>query len=403
MFASKAVTASEVDGIFPELEIRPGWRILILCQETTNTMEINFTWNHPHADGISGKIFQEDLCQSLNTQTLQDEKTQQNGDSFVVELPQVPQLPPPIEELCKLPLSLNFIAKMAWAEFGPASLAWTRPCLANWAPFQLSPYKTQFRAFVVEKDSLSNILSACGQHKTTLTGLLHGLTLVSIASRLDQETAPAFESGTTVDMRRFLPSNPPAYPWLQPTKTMGNYVTIMSPQFDSPLVSQIRSHMSPADKTLPLPVELIQQVWSISARVRGEIKRKLDMGLKNDPVGAMRLVKDWRQQMSDTAKRPRQFSWWVTGVGVLEHRSELDKMTTSMPDNSLPEDSWVVNRAQFAFSTETTAAAFNISPMTAAGNRLTVGVSWQDCICDVEMAEHVMRDLQQWLGQIAGL
>jgi hypothetical protein len=183
---------------------------------------------------------------------------------------------------------------------------------------------------------------------------------------------------------------------------MGNYVTIMSHQFDSPLVSQIRSHISPEDKTLPLPVELIQQVWSISARVRGEIKRKLDMGLKNDPVGAMKLVKDWRQQMSDNAKRPRQFSWWATGVGVLEHRSELDKMTPSMPDNSSPEDSWVVNRAQFALSIETTAAAFNISPMTAAGNRLTVGVSWQDCVCDVEMAEHVMRDLQQWLGQIAG-
>jgi hypothetical protein len=77
--ASLKFTASEVDGTFPELEIRPGWRILILCQETTNTMEIHFTWNHLHADGISGKIFQEDLCQSLNTQTLQDERLSKTG------------------------------------------------------------------------------------------------------------------------------------------------------------------------------------------------------------------------------------------------------------------------------------------------------------------------------------
>ncbi|PQE04352.1 alcohol acetyltransferase protein [Rutstroemia sp. NJR-2017a BBW] len=258
--ASQNLTASEVDGKFSDLEVRPGWRILILCQETTSTMEINFTWNHPHADGVSGKIFQEDLCQSLNTQTFHHKKTQQQSGPFIVELPRDPQLPPPIEELCKLPLSLGYMAKMAWAEFGPASLAWTRPCLAKWAPFQLSPYKTQFRAFTVEKDSLSNILLACRQHKTTLTGLLHGLALVSLSSQLDQETAPGFESGTTVDMRRFLPSNPPNYPWFEATRTMGNYVTLMAHQFDSSLLSQIRSRISPKDKTLPLPVDIIQQV-----------------------------------------------------------------------------------------------------------------------------------------------
>ncbi|PQE24034.1 Alcohol acetyltransferase protein [Rutstroemia sp. NJR-2017a BVV2] len=274
---SQKLTASEVDGKFSELEVRSGWGLLILYQETTSTMEINFTWNHPHADGVSGKIFQEDLCQSLNTQTLHERKTQQQSGSFSVELPRDPQLPPPIEELCKLPLSLGYMAKMAWAEFGPTSFAWTRPCLAKWAPFQLSPYQTQFRAFI---------------HKTTLTGLLHGLALVSIASQLDQETAPAFESGTTMDMRRFLPANPAAYPWLQPTRTMGNYVTLITHQFDGSLVSQIRSPISSKDKTLPLPVDLIQQVWSISARVRSEIKQKLNMGLKNDPVGVMKLVKD---------------------------------------------------------------------------------------------------------------
>lgn len=89
---------------------------------------------------------------------------------------------------------------------------------------------------------------------------------------------------------------------------MGNYVTIMSHQFDSTLVSQIRSHIPSKDRASPLTVELIQKVWSTGARVRGEIEQKLAMGLKNDLVGAMKLVKDWRQQMRDTAKRPRQFS-----------------------------------------------------------------------------------------------
>ncbi|ESZ94753.1 hypothetical protein SBOR_4865 [Sclerotinia borealis F-4128] len=399
---SKEVTASEIDGVFPELESRPGWRIVVLCQVGTNLLEINFTWNHPHADGMSGKIFQEDLYQRLNKPNRQEDKKQESIGSSIIMLPAAPQLPPPIEEISKLPLNLSFIAKMAWEEFGPASLAWTRTSLARWAPFRMSPYQTQFRAFDIKNDSLSKILIACRREKSTLTSLLHGLAMVSLAAQLDEKIAPAFESGTTVDMRRFIPSNHPSYPWLIPKRTMGNYVTVMSHEFDKMLVSQICDQLWAADDQNPLlPPKLLLQVWKISARVRGDIEHKISTGLKNDPVGAMKFVGDWRQAMSDAAKRPRQYSWWVTGVGVLDGKPKFQNEASSAADNIAGENTWAVHRAQFALSTESTAAAFMISPMTAKGERLSVGVSWQDCICDVQMGERVAADLQRWLGQIA--
>lgn len=52
-------------------------------------------------------------------------------------------------------------------------------------------------------------------------------------------------------------------------------------------------------------------------------------------------------------------------------------------------------------SNETTAAAINISPMTAAGHELCVGGSWQDCILDSSVGEQVMADLESWLLQVA--
>ena len=46
--------------------------------------------------------------------------------------------------------------------------------------------------------------------KTTLTSLLHALTLASLASRLGNEAAPAFASHTTMDMRRYEDGKLPA-------------------------------------------------------------------------------------------------------------------------------------------------------------------------------------------------
>lgn len=254
----------------------------------------------------------------------------------------------------------------------------------------------------MKSDALEKILVCCRQHKTTLTSLLHGLTLVSLASQLDEQAAPGFESGTTVDLRRFMASASAHDPSFRPEKTMGNYVTIMSHMFEEAYVKEIRSILASkttSNDTVSLPDELIHKIWSVSTKVRNEIKQKLETGLRNDPVGAMKFVCDWRKQMSDTARRPRQFSWWVTGLGVLDGQPKhIDG--TSSPSR---EDGWVVQRAQFALSAETAAAAIMVSPMTVRGGQLCVGVSWQDCIFDSELGERVTVDLERWLGQIASI
>lgn len=349
---SQEVTASEVDGLYPDLPGQPGWRIVILHQEATSLLEILFTWNHPHCDGISGKIFQEDVARTLKIRhaSLEEVHSQDTSRSSIIKLPAAPpNLPPPIEDACKLPISIGYTLKMIWEELGPASFSWTRPSLARWAPYQLSPYKTQFRAFTVGHNALSKILSACRKHKTTLTGLLHSLTLVSLAAQFVDTTAPAFESGTTVDLRRFLASNSSIPFDLPPERTMGNYVTILAHIFDEDLVKETRSKL-PADGVsgCALPQACIDHVWSVAAKVRGEIEQKLEMGLKNDAVGVMKFVGDWRDQMTNAAKRPRQFSWWVTGVGVLDGEPKVDSTLPSPPRSQTQYGPWIVRRAQFA-------------------------------------------------------
>jgi hypothetical protein len=195
---------------------------------------------------------------------------------------------------------------------------------------------------------------------------------------------------------------------------MGNFVTLMSHEFERGLISQFLSLLS-CPKTAPnspeaeaavLSPELAELIWSTAARVRRDLEDRVETGLKNDMVGMMRFVGDWQQEMNKAARRPRPHSWWVTGIGVLD--PALSKSVPSDSDSAQPPaatgdeiDVWAIRRAQFALSTETTAAAINISPLTVAGERLCVGGSWQDCLFDVSFGERVMADLEAWLGQLA--
>lgn len=213
--------------------------------------------------------------------------------------------------------------------------------------------------------------------------------------------------------------SPPAYPWMQPDRTMGNYVTIMTHEFERALARRIRALLpQPAgtsttsaaaavergEKAAALSAELVGLVWSAAAGVRHEIRRKLDLGLKNDIVGIMKFVGDWRQEMASAARWPRLHSSWILGIGVLDGTPVTVASKSSSNSEPLPPghgDAWTIRRAQFSLSTETTAAAINISPMTVMGERLCVAGSSQNCLLDVALGEGVMADLEAWLSQLS--
>ncbi|KAI3325733.1 hypothetical protein HD806DRAFT_552984 [Xylariaceae sp. AK1471] len=342
------VTTARLDATYPELEKRPGWNI-----------------NHPHGDG------------SLNSPT---KATQPESNLSILKFPEsTPKLPPPIEKIMSFPIEFN-------RECNP------NPYQADWAPIRTSPYKTRFRVFTVEHDILAIVLTACRLHRTTLTGLLHGLALVSLTSRLGPQTASGFTGMTTVDIRRFISLSPPGYPWLESPRTVSNYITIMNHEFNLLLVSEIRSKLPFKNADRSLPAQVVGLVWSTAASVRGEIVHKLEKGVKNNIISIFKFVLDWRTQMKQAARRPRQASWMITGLGMLDEKPNC--CVTS------PDELWSLERAQFALSAETTASALLISPMAIAGKRLCVGGSWQDCLFDASLGGGIMNDLHLWLTEI---
>ncbi|KAI1332969.1 hypothetical protein F5Y16DRAFT_414775 [Xylariaceae sp. FL0255] len=381
------VTASQLDAKFSDLHVRPGWKVDLLCTE--NMLELLFTWSHPHADGMSGKIFQQDILANLTSSNTSGPFREPDD---VLEFPKsIPVLIPPVEKMMKFPMDFMFVLKTLWFLAKPSVFS-NSPYLADWAPIPRAPYKSQFRMISIRQSILSNILSASRHHNTTLTGLLHALLLVSLASRVEEKAARAFTGATTVDMRRFLPVSPPGYPEFDPDQTMGNFVTVLDHRFRPSLVSSIRSFMSARKDDQSLPKAVLELLWSTATRVRGEIVHKLDIRGRNDKIGLGKFVSDWQAEMKKIARRPRETSWEVTGLGVLGDSTNVDLNSQ--------DSGWSLQRAQFALSAQTTGAALEISPVSVAGHGLCVGVGWQDCVFDISFGESVTNDLERWLVQI---
>jgi len=425
------VLEKRVDEEHSTLEGRPKWRVLFLFffeagkigeKSKRPFVDVVFEFNHGFMDGMSGKIFHETLLRRLNNTTTPAAtraRAQPILEHGVLTIPSTASsLPPPAERVGKIAITPKFAVSSAWKELRPPALASKSASRARWAPIQPTPFKTQFRMFDIPAETLQNVLAACRAHKTTLTGLLHAIVVFSMATHIPPSQATAFANDTALNLRRHLPSHPRIHPTLEPARTMSNYVSLMGHKFDADLVHKIRETRmagaisAPASKVSGeenLPAGLVDLLWQCAARVRAEIQHRLDMGLKNEIVGLMHLVSDWRAQLREDALKPRQYSCVVTNLGAFDAATVASPMPGekdtdqnykeggSAEAESGPDSDWEVQHSAFALSTEVCGAAFQVSTISVKGKALCVGCSWQDCVVDLKLGETMVAELERWL------
>ncbi|POR37252.1 Uncharacterized protein TPAR_02547 [Tolypocladium paradoxum] len=379
---------SQIDRNFSHLETRPGWRVVILRQHGSRALEVAFIWNHTVADGMSGKMFHETLLHHLNSA---------EGDSppklrgRVLRLADTAlRFPPAPEAICKYPIGLRFTTSALWKEFKPSIIANKEGTRAAWSPIRLQPYKTRRRTVTIPDAALQRILRACRANSTTLTGLLHGIAVLSFASQLQPHEAPGLAGDTALNMRPATPSAPPGYPWYDPHKTIGNILSSMEHTFDRHLVRDVRRQLASAPPADPdRKTALAPAVWSVARAARRDIQRSLDLGTRDNMVGLMKFVPDWRAQMREHVGKPRRSSWVVTNIGVID----------GDPDGAGAAH-WTIERALFSLSAEASGAAIRLCPISVKGKELCVDFSWQDTVVDGAVAERLVSDVEEWLGYL---
>ncbi|KAL1594546.1 Alcohol acetyltransferase [Paraconiothyrium brasiliense] len=386
---------TQLDSRFEYLPTEPGWKLTVLHQPGKEYIELLYVWNHPHHDGMGGKIFHQHLLRHLNEafvsrrEPLSDSKFVDGSDRCILKIPDpTSKLPPNPELLSWWPMTPLFFVKALWKEIKPQWIFPPGDTHAHWAPIQLTPFATRFRNFTIENSVVTRVIDACRQHNTTITGLVQALVLVSLTASL--ENSKGFASRTPYDLRHILPSQSRRYPWLQPKETICNYVSVIEHEFNADLVATIRATKSAQRTDRGLSTDLQDIIWTVSARVRREIETRLDSGLWNDLIGVMKLCSNWLTQQESEAHKTRYLSWLVTNLGVIDGRSGLVDR----------QDGWSLRWAELLLSAEIPSAAFSVSMMTVKERDLVVTCSWQDCVLDASLGEQLMVDLEQWLKEI---
>ena len=143
----------------PQPEEMPSWRILVLYVRDEQALDVMFEWGHAHIDGMSAKLFHEDLLRNLNGAFAPEEFRDR-----ILAIPSDKRgdLPPPLHALTKFPITPGYALTTLWDQLRPPQLATgsKTDLHATWAPIQLQPYVTQYRHFSVDNKTLQNILIA---------------------------------------------------------------------------------------------------------------------------------------------------------------------------------------------------------------------------------------------------
>jgi len=282
----------QMDKRFTNIASQPGWRISVLQNQAGNFLDIMFSWHHSFTDGMGAKIFHGQLLRNLCALDTVDKDSIPLKD-HILTLPKTwdkESFPPKQEDLGRYKASLDYVAKILWHEVITPSTK-DSAYLASWVPVSATPFATNFRRICLDDETLQRLVVASRENKTTLTGLFHGITLACLSSQLTENEARGFTSVTARNMR---PSTPASAKW-DPSKLISNIVSIVDHQFNRDVVAQIR-------KSDDAGVEKL--IWSVSATVKGEIRKAVDLGLKNNNIGVMGVVGDWQDYHRSLVKSP---------------------------------------------------------------------------------------------------
>ncbi|KAM0546622.1 hypothetical protein ACHAPJ_010760 [Fusarium lateritium] len=283
------LTQGHLDTKFENRATRPGWRLVVLKLDDRNLLEVMFIWCHANCDGTGGKIFHETLLQSLNSvmtgtcQTSLENHIYQTTASAENMLPQQ-------EIIAKYRITPKFALTSVWHELKPPIFV-SKSTYVSWADITRAPCKTRIRSLRIGQVTLQEVLSACRSHKTTPTGLLHGIKLVCLVGELPESKIASVMAETPLNLRRFIKPENKASPPTDPTRLVGNYVTRMEHHFGKGLVNKIWN-LTQSVNAEERFTALEEDVWATAALVRQEMQVKLDLGLKNDLVGLMAVVGD---------------------------------------------------------------------------------------------------------------
>lgn len=339
------------DALWENIETVAPWRITLIKPKGQDFQDLIYSYHHSLMDGTSGKLFHERLIVRVN------EVKGEGLEKPILEFPKPPTVPDPMEARVPFEISKWYLTKMLWNEFGPSFLKQKPP--QSWSSslvdFKL-PYVTRLRAIDINGKTLKAVLAACREHSTTFTGLLHALVLASLAKRVDSTVLSCL---TPISLRPFATA---------PPEKLAVCLTQFSLLFPEDTIKAMKETQSD------------ENIWKAATYTRNKLTERMKEIPKDDIMGLLKFVSDWQEWFKKKDGKPRDSSWEVSNIGVVEAGEGDVRLTRTM----------FTNGATVAGA----GVSFNVASVKGEG--LTIGVVWQEGGFDEEMVDDIVGDLKEW-------
>ncbi|KAM0542947.1 hypothetical protein ACHAPJ_012553 [Fusarium lateritium] len=195
-----------------------------------------------------------------------------------------------------------------------------------------------------------------------------------------------------MDQRRFMRQGDRSLLDLQ--SIVQNFVLLVNHTFNGTIVSDIRAQARVNNWSRQPIHDLEPSIWEAAKTIRDDVEERLSTGLTNNVVGLMKLVPNWHDFHKAQEKKPREVSWNVTNLGVIDNYPDADATTASQ------ENVWSVAKARFTLSADIAGAAIQISVVSVKEGDLSIEISWQDLMEINEVCDQLVPDLEAWLRHL---
>lgn len=383
------IIETQHDASWPDVHRLPPWKVIVVQPKASPNaadrreeivLDVVFAVHHSIGDGTGCVVFHQHLLQELNEapdpSALPDDK--------VLRFDDIPAVLPAQEQLIKFDISVGHLLWTMWQELTPD---WMHPWRPGppWAgkPVTREPYHLRMRLITIPGDLVPKLLSACRSHGATLTTLLHALVAASLSQRLPADVAQKFVGNTPIGLRPFAKRSPIST--VDPTNSMGSFATPHSFTVSEEVVTELRTHQ-PSGSTGG-EVDADGLVWKLATAVRESMKARLAQIPRNDIMGMLAWVSDWKQYWLGQLDKPRRVTWEISNVGSMPR----------LPDNdSRDKPQWRIEQSIASQSVGVTSGSFVVNVSGLAGSGINLALTWQEGILEEDLVDGVKADLDKW-------
>lgn len=362
----KLVLQKTHDTRFVPCDKVPSWKIVVF-RLTSERFLILFAYYHSHGDGKSGLAFHRSFLEGLRFASdrgyPRDAKTE-------IKSPDKPLLPT-MEDAGKLTISWSYLLSPVISIYLPKFITQTlnmRASVTPESPDQWRGHKTcydpaSFRTGVeilsVDNEKMRKVLDRCRNRSTKFTGLLHQFIIRALSENVPADApAGSFVSQTAVDLRRHLEGITDNDMALCPTAYYELFSRNPGPEMWNDWTA------SGSEST----------VWAAARATTEGLVQRVET-LHDQPVGLLKYLDNFHSWTTNQIGSPRGSSY------------ELSNLLSFNPSSSSEKGSWEFEEIVFSQPANAVGSALSFNVVTRKGAAMTLILTWQLGVLDVEDEE----------------